>query len=237
MREMLLASAFGLGVTIGCFAHGFDDGGFVTKSDPSNGQIVIVNLQSKADRSAVESAAEFFRSIVHLPVSIVSAENEIPPNAKVKVFVKEVSAAPTIFIDPDNLIATVNVTPLAEGSNKDILRTRTVKAITRAICFVCGGGGSLYPRTINGPIKDLASYDTVKPGAISPDTYQRMTRYLSELGVRAVVRLPYESACEEGWAPKPTNAVQRAIWEKVHAPPSKPMKITYDKAAQKPVVK
>ena len=131
--------------------------------------------------------------------------------------------------------ATVNVASL--GGKKEKLESRTFKAIVRAICFVCGGGGSLYPRTINGPVKTNEAYDVIKSGAISPDTYQRMTRYMAELGLRQEVRLSYESACEEGWAPKPTNDVQRAIWEKVHAPPEKPLKITYDKDKQKPVVK
>ena len=44
-------------------------------------------------------------------------------------------------------------------------------------------------------------------------------------GKRAV----YQKACEEGWAPAPTNDVQRAIWEKVKAEqsekPSNPIRI------------
>ena len=33
---------------------------------------------------------------------------------------------------------------------------------------------------------------------------------------------------EEGWSPSPTNDVQRAIWEKVHAIPDKPLTIEFD---------
>ena len=38
----------------------------------------------------------------------------------------------------------------------------------------------------------------------------------------------YKKACQEGWAPAPTNDVQKAIWEKVHAVPATPMKIEFD---------
>ena len=38
-------------------------------------------------------------------------------------------------------------------------------------------------------------------------------------------RTVYRKACEEGWAPQPTNDVQKAIWDKVHAMPTEPLKI------------
>ena len=38
-------------------------------------------------------------------------------------------------------------------------------------------------------------------------------------------RSVYRKACEEGWAPAPTNDVQKAIWDKVHAMPTEPIKI------------
>ena len=31
-----------------------------------------------------------------------------------------------------------------------------------------------------------------------------------------------------GWAPQPTNEVQRAIWDKVHAIPDKPLTIEFN---------
>ena len=45
------------------------------------------------------------------------------------------------------------------------------------------------------------------------------------IGKRSV---PYSRACREGWAPPPTNDVQRTIWKQVHAVPDKPIKIEFD---------
>ena len=48
------------------------------------------------------------------------------------------------------------------------------------------------------------------------------------LGAYVKRRTSYQKACEEGWAPLPTNDVQKAIWDKVHAVPKNPMKIEFD---------
>jgi hypothetical protein len=48
---------------------------------------------------------------------------------------------------------------------------------------------------------------------------------MKPLGVLPAQRATYLKACEEGWAPAPTNDVQKAIWDKVHAMPTEPIKI------------
>ena len=44
-------------------------------------------------------------------------------------------------------------------------------------------------------------------------------------GVTVRATTNYKTACREGWAPAPTNDVQKAIWDKVHAMPTEPIKI------------
>jgi hypothetical protein len=55
---------------------------------------------------------------------------------------------------------------------------------------------------------------------------------MKPLGVLPAQRATDMKACQEGWAPAPTNDVQKAIWEKVKAEksekPSKPIKVNYD---------
>jgi hypothetical protein len=48
------------------------------------------------------------------------------------------------------------------------------------------------------------------------------------MGVTPTLVAHYRQACKQGWAPAPTNDVQRAIWNKVHELPSDPIKIKYD---------
>ena len=40
----------------------------------------------------------------------------------------------------------------------------------------------------------------------------------------------YKKACQEGWAPNPTNEWQQAIWDETRQLPTKPIKIEFDKA-------
>ena len=37
------------------------------------------------------------------------------------------------------------------------------------------------------------------------------------MGITPYRRTTYREACQEGWAPQPTNDVQKAIWEQVKA--------------------
>ena len=67
-------------------------------------------------------------------------------------------------------------------------------------------------------LKDLLPHDVVT----------RQLKYLAAMNVTPKVRITYKKACEEGWAPAPTNEFQKAIWEKVHAAPKNPMKIKFD---------
>jgi hypothetical protein len=35
------------------------------------------------------------------------------------------------------------------------------------------------------------------------------------MGIKPARMTTYRKACEEGWAPMPTNSVQKAIWDEV----------------------
>ena len=53
-----------------------------------------------------------------------------------------------------------------------------------------------------------------------------MTEVFSEDGTMyPVMMVTYGRAVREGWAPAPTNEYQKAIWDKIHAMPTEPIKI------------
>ena len=74
-------------------------------------------------------------------------------------------------------------------------------------------------------LKDLdaiTSYDiTMAPEMNVPDVMKLRGIEKFEYGT-------YEEACMMGVAPPPTNDIQKAIWDKVHAAPKNPMKIEFD---------
>ena len=60
------------------------------------------------------------------------------------------------------------------------------------------------------------------------DVIARFAPNLKPFGVTPALMVTYRKACTEGWAPAPTNDIQKAIWEKEHAIPKNPMKIEFD---------
>lgn len=51
--------------------------------------------------------------------------------------------------------------------------------------------------------------------------------FLKPLGVIPREYTTYKRAGREGWAPAPTNDIQKAIWEKMNQVPDKPMTIEF----------
>ena len=57
------------------------------------------------------------------------------------------------------------------------------------------------------------------------DISMRTIEYLSKMGVTPIQYTTYYRAVQQGWAAAPTNDIQKAIWDKVHAMPTAPLKI------------
>ena len=86
-----------------------------------------------------------------------------------------------------------------------------------------GGMGSSFPGNIMNiaKVEDLDLCDEFVPF----DKVGVVKQHLKNAGVTPVRYATYRIVCREGWAPAPTNDVQKAIWDKVHAMPTEPIKI------------
>ena len=78
------------------------------------------------------------------------------------------------------------------------------------------------------PVYKITDLDAVTYPVISPETMNKIIQACNKRGIQAFVSDTYKNACEQGWAPAPTNDIQKAIWDKVHAVPKNPMKIEFD---------
>ena len=77
-------------------------------------------------------------------------------------------------------------------------------------------------------IYNLDQLDRQEDNRLSVDVIARLEQSLANAGVTPAQMSTYLAACKQGWAPAPTNDVQKAIWDKVHAVPATPMKIEFD---------
>ena len=210
-------------------------GGIVISPKSFKGKVVIIDTQSKADiKNAFAAINEKLQC--HLPFNIicVSASDDTPEKLKEKfsadfvIIVADDESSTATLIAPEERWAKINVAKYSVGlksisERKNIYNDRCAKAVLKAFALLCGGGGSRYKGHVAAatsiPSLDLAH------DQLPYDIQQGVKNYLTACGVTPLIRTTYERACHEGWAPAPTNDIQKAIWDKVHAMPTAPIKI------------
>lgn len=210
-----------------------ESGGWVVKEDPGNGFIAIVNLQERVDaKSGLLPVMRYFKKFTRLAVKVLG-EKDRRGSLNVEV-VDDNRTQRVLSVYPEERVAVVNVAALAaDNPAADRLALRTRKEVARAIAWLCGAAGSQYSDTLAGYIGSTKALDRFEDEGLPPDVFMRMNVYAAQVGVRPVVRATYRQACQEGWAPAPTNDVQKTIWDKVHEIPSKPIRIEYNEKRDK----
>ena len=208
-------------------------GGFVVR--PYAGKkIVIVNDQKRvAEKDFFKDRQSSIEGLLGYPVQVVPAKSDVS-KAAVVITLSDDDSAPSLLVAPEVPWAGINVGALAVDSPKpEVLASRLQKEIWRAFMYACGAANSVMQpcvmRTVRRP-QDLDAHVISVP---CPDSLPRVANTAKELGIGETSICTYKQACMEGWAPAPTNDVQKAVWQEVHSMPKSPMKIKFDPAAQK----
>lgn len=217
-------------------------GGRVTKPNSSKGIIGIVNCQNTVPSDEFKKTVEVIQSVAPYNISILESNlSSLPSKAIVEklgfsiaIFITDDNVTHTLLAAPDDRWAMINVRPMKEGlgeTDYERLNRRARGQLMRAFALVCGAGTSQYPGNIHDAtcVSDL---DSLNPDQMIHDVVQRCRKNLTAIGVKEPYTVVYKKAVAEGWAPAPTNDVQRAIWEKIKAEkdqrPSNPLKINFD---------
>lgn len=129
---------------------------------------------------------------------------------------------PGVTACPEDRVAAINAD---RYDNKDFL---VLKEIWRAIGFVGGVGYSKYSSDPMQPVFSTKELEGVEGTALLPMSLNALKTFTARLGMKPAYSLPYIAACRQGWAPAPTNDVQRAIWNEVRQLPTKPVTIEFD---------
>lgn len=205
-------------------------GGQIAAPDSMKGKIVIVNGQAKFTDKDVSKTVDALRKLTKFNIAVVKDEAGAK-DANVTIRIVEKSGDPTVLVAPEDRWAVFNVSKMGEGLEDNVLKDRLFNArcrkeLIRVFFFVTGGVASQYPGnlTVAASIPEL---DEVSED-IPVDMADRAEKYLAKHGVTPLKMVNYSTACQEGWAPQPTNEYQKAVWEKIHAIPTKPMKIEFD---------
>ena len=187
------------------------DGG-VAERPASRAAIVFVDMQELVGRSFVEEVAAEIAGRLQLPTR-VQGKGVAVAGVSVELFERE--GAATLTIEPEGMRAAVNVRGLAaDGAGGERLRGRVRKEMWRATVYLLGGGNTRFAHCVMKPVSSLRELDALDADSACPDVFNSVLATAGEFGVRGRRMTTYRRACEEGWAPAPTNDVQRGIWNR-----------------------
>ena len=206
-------------------------GGFIDLE--AKGSILVINCQQYFPLDGITNAISLARKNLKTTVDIVegkfsveTAQREIAAkNGTAGIFVVDVPSLPMSLVSLEETWGMVNIAKLREGATGDVLAKRTGKEFNRVLAAVFGGGLSSQKSSIMRPMTKASDLDKAVNIWIPFDTLGVVFNALPEYGITHRKRIPYIKAVEEGWAPAPTNEFQKAIWDKVHAMPTEPLKI------------
>ncbi len=137
---------------------------------------------------------------------------------------------PWMLVAPEARWTILNVAPLTvDAPTADRLAQRFGKVLWCAVARTLGAGYSSYPGRVLTPFSTVRELDAVPVTRPCPEPFNKMIDTGAKYGIGTITIASYRTACQKGWAPAPTNAVQKAIWQEVRAEiergPSKPITI------------
>ena len=207
-------------------------GGYCVVPGSQKGCIRIVNAQKLVTEDAVEPIFKQLRGQFKYNASIVSGNavdaNTAPAEQKrlkadVAIFlVNDATSANPLLIAPEGHWAIINVAKLAEGNPApSFVASRVRKEIMRAFGYMTAASSAACP--LLDPVKDVAELDGIGVERLPADVIMRQRKYLKAMSVSGRSEDTYENILILGYNVQPTNEYQKAIWDKVHQLPTKPL--------------
>ena len=220
------------------------EGGIVDGLIPGK-DIRIVNAQTSVTEAEIADVVKAMRNTLRVQIETVPGAKgrECPfavaerafdgGNTAGVVALVESDKFPRLVIRPEDHTAIVSeLKKDAPDAEKLALRVR--KEIWRGFGYAMGAANSGFQPCVMRDVKSLADLDEKPIAILSPEPLMRIDPALRQLGLAQLRHATYKRACEEGWAPAPTNDWQKAVWEKVKAEqsetPIKGIKIKFDKS-------
>lgn len=222
-------------------------GGIIRQANSAKGVFVVLNGQKRIATKTLRTIEPMIDKWLRVqmafmdtaPATVATAKEAVKAaGGTVGVAVVDDEALPALLPAPEDGWAIVNVQRLAaDKPDEALLAERTRKEILRGLAFITGCAYATRADHMMRDVRQPSDLDPLKGEVFGAEIISIFLRSAPLYGLTPWRQATYLNACQSGWAPAPTNECQKAIWESVHAPPEKPLKITYDKDKQKPVVK
>ena len=203
-------------------------GGIVAMA-PTGRVIRVANAQKRVPATVLADTASVIQNALGFPVEVSDSDGVARRDDKTAAIILVGDRgvdSPRILVAPEEGWAAVNTEALAaDGATGSNYNLRVTKEIWRSLCIMLGASDSMFQPCLLAPVHSLADLDGLGCTVPSPEPFGKMSKNAIALGCQRQYRATYKRACEEGWAPAPTNDVQRAIWKQVHELPTEPIRI------------
>ena len=122
---------------------------------------------------------------------------------------------PRLAAFPEEAMACLNVSAYRSDDAEDAERERRriTRELWRAYGFAMGAYADIPQGCVMQVVCDNEMLDRIRTPAISPVRMSGVVKMAHALGLRAMRPTTYSVACRQGWAPPPTNDVQKALWD------------------------
>ena len=205
-------------------------GGHVKDLRKQKGKVVFVDAQSRAKRAWFADSAAWLGEKTKIVMAVEEGKFDLA-NVEKKgdytVFIIDDAKLPSLLVAPEQKWAMMNIAPLY-SDKEPFFEARSRKELTRTFSMLCGASMSNYPNPLFYPTGKAEDLDKVADWHLPVDILSKCGKYLEMSGVIPYRLTYYRTAVEEGWGANPTNDVEKAIWDEVHALPDKPMQIKFD---------
>lgn len=210
-------------------------GGMVREPGSAKGAFVVLNAQKRVASDALGDMLKYLDGTLHVSSKVVSVEAVsvtrmgelvISAGGTVGVGLVDDPALPTVLTAPESRWSVVNVAKIAENCADDAtLASRVRKEIMRSLAFMTGCAYMTMGDPLMRDVMKPSDLDGLRSECFGIEIMNRFSESAALYGLKPWHVATYRKACEEGWAPAPTNDAQKAIWNKIHAMPTEPLKI------------
>ena len=200
-------------------------GGEIKKPDKTPA-FLFLDCQSRVDASAIEPAARNIR--MEFGISVITRQGKyadlggllktavVTNDHVATVAIVDVEGLPRLTAMPDDCAAIVNVRALAvDKPSGAMLAERTTKMAYRAFMIAMGAAWTAQGMGLMRPAETLRDLDLLWGRASPPDCHFPVATQIRRKNVAEGGYTTYQDACLDGWAPAPTNDVQKRIWDGV----------------------
>ena len=197
--------------------------GGMVKQDPNGKSILIVDAR-KDKTLGFGPLAKTAQVMLHLPFEVKEVETRTVSNPYAEanafkdgkhpavMFVFDTEGLPNLSIYPENAVGCLNVHALADG-DAAVVKQRLLREFWRLTGFTLGGYAPGMGSVMQ-PAFSVSDLDEIHGSTLNPLQFNGILNAAIKLDLRTDRAVPYSAACKMGWAPPPTNDVQKAIYER-----------------------